>query len=101
MSDSKAALGAASRLRSPAALMGALAAEIALALESLGMELVEVKHIPGTSNKSADALSRLSEGAALPQMLDHVPRLPAPDCETAFKCVALALCLDRTCTKGS
>ena len=37
------------------------------------------------SNKSADAMSRLCEGAALPQMLDHVPRLPAPDRETAFK----------------
>ena len=34
VSDSKAALGAASRLRSPTALMDALAAEIALALES-------------------------------------------------------------------
>ena len=41
VSDSKDPLGAA-RLRSPAALMGALAAETALALESLGMELVEV-----------------------------------------------------------
>ena len=41
------------------ALMGALAAEIALTLESLGMEPVEVRHIPGTSNNSADALSRL------------------------------------------
>ena len=78
MSDRKAALGAASWLRSPAALMGALAAEIAL-------KLVEVKHIPGTSNKSANAVSRLSEGAALPQLLDHVPRLPAPDRGTAFK----------------
>ena len=98
MSDSKAALGAGSRLTSPAALMGALAAEIALALESLGVELVEVKHIPGTGNKSADASSRLSEGAALPQMLYHVPRLPALDHETRVQSVAVAY-VECTCTK--
>ena len=74
-------MGAASRLRSPTALMGALAAET----ESSGMEFVEVKHVFGTSNTSGDALSRLSERSALLQLLDHVPHLPAPHRESAFK----------------
>ena len=73
------------RMEVAGSFLFARAVEIALAVESLGMEFVEVKHIPGKSNESADALSRLSEGAALPQMSDHVPRLPALDRETAFK----------------
>ena len=77
VSDSQAALGAASRLRSPAAFMGAL------------------EHVVGTGNKSADALSRPSEGAALPQLLDHMARLPAPDRETAFNVWPWRLCLGR------
>ena len=47
-SDSDAAVGAASRSSSPPAPVDALAAEIPLALEGLGMELIEVKHIHGT-----------------------------------------------------
>ena len=69
--------------------MGALAAEFAVALEGLDMEFIELMHIPGTSNKSAD-----SKGAALPQLLDHVPCLSAPDRKTAL---AYA---DGTCTDG-
>ena len=62
--DSKAAWGA-SRLGSLAALIGALAAEIALAMEGPGMELIEGSHILGTSKTSADCRGSVKEQSAL------------------------------------
>ena len=76
----------------------AVAAEIALALESLGIGICRSKahpwQRPPSKVKSAATLcTRLSEGAALPQMLDHVPRLPAPDRETSFKVWPWHMCM--------
>ena len=80
VSDSKSALGAASRLRSLPALVGALAPEIALA-----WELVEVKHIHGTSNKSADACRGSVKEQFFLRCWTTCRVCQHPERETAFK----------------
>ena len=53
--------------------MNAIAAEIALRLES-AMVNMATEHYRGTLNFECDALSRLATGAVIPERLMQVPR---------------------------
>ena len=60
-----------------------VAAELALRLEVLGVREVEVLHVPGVINKTADWLSRRAEpgkaGEAEPECLKGVRRKAVPE----------------------
>ena len=71
--DATAVLFAAQRMAGRTAPMNALAAEIALRLESAQVNL-NTEHFRATLNYSCDALSRLSQGAKVPQRLLTVSR---------------------------
>ena len=71
--DAEGVLGALTRLRSPDPVINAIAMELALWLAPRGLA-VEGLHIWGEENAAADQLSRLSQGAALPQCLLGVGR---------------------------
>jgi hypothetical protein len=83
-SDSSAAIGVTMKLASPSVIMNALAAEIALDLDELEIEVVTSRHVPGTLNFVADALSRLSKGAVVPESLAGVRRVPCPQRTAEF-----------------
>ena len=59
--------------------MNLLAGEIGLIVEARSMEL-QVKHLPGSVNIDADALSRLKEGRStgIPKSLSNVLRVQVP-----------------------
>jgi hypothetical protein len=77
-SDAAAALFATRRRAGRTPAMNALCAEIALRCESLQLDLRE-EHLRGAFNFEADALSRLSEGADVPDRLKGVSRFtPKP-----------------------
>ena len=59
--------------------MNALAAEIAIKMESLQCELLMGEHVPGTFNFVADALSRLDKGKPLPTSLHDSERRDPPE----------------------
>ena len=77
-SDNTATLQAALDFRASSPLMLALAAEVSLELEANSLELQFAHHIRGVANYEADALSRLSLGAAIPARLQAVPRRSVP-----------------------
>lgn len=77
-SDSTAAIGVTLELASPSITMSALAAEIAIDFDGLGIEIVTSQHVPGILDFVADALSRLSRGAKLPSSLASVRRIECP-----------------------
>ncbi|CAK0883204.1 unnamed protein product, partial [Prorocentrum cordatum] len=66
--DATAALFSAARLAGRTPLMNALAAELALRFESANVH-VSLEHVAGTLNFECDALSRISQGAAIPRSL--------------------------------
>ena len=79
--DSCAALGVAIKLASPRPLMNAVAAELALELETLGVHTLMGEHYRSILNVEADALSRLwsgAEGAQVPRSLRLATRVQAP-----------------------
>ena len=83
-SDALAALHSAARLAGRSASMNALAAEIALGIESAQVNL-DAEHLRGALNFQCDALSRLDQGAVVPQELIHVPRAsPKPRSPSFF-----------------
>ena len=82
MSDSKAALGAASRVKVTRRAPGSACRRNCFGAGKFWHGTFR-NEAHRWLEQSADALSRLSEGAALPRLLDHV--LPAPDRETALK----------------
>eukprot|EP00971_Amphidinium_carterae_P329685 6462296-Amphidinium_carterae.1 len=57
-SDSSAALSSLSKLSSKSPVLNFIAAEMALELEAKGVASLHVRHIPGSANRVADALSR-------------------------------------------
>lgn len=71
--DATAALYAAARLAGRTAAMNAIAVEIAIRLESAQVCL-SPEHLRGALNFECDALSRLAQGAAVPERLLHVSR---------------------------
>ena len=73
--DSKAALFACAKLSSNTPTMNSIAAEIALRVVGLQIEL---GHVAGVANYEADALSRLCQGKAVPAHLAEVERATAP-----------------------
>jgi hypothetical protein len=76
--DATAALYNTIRMAGRTPAMNALAAEVALRLESAHVSAV-AEHISGTLNFHCDALSRLAQGAAVPQMLQAIQRdVPKP-----------------------
>ena len=82
--DSQTAMTAATRYRSTKPLVNLVAGEIALRLEKLRSDLAVAQHVPGVLNVEADALSRLTEGKAVPECVRGVPRRTAPDRTAAF-----------------
>ncbi|CAK0835747.1 unnamed protein product [Prorocentrum cordatum] len=66
--DATAALFSAARLAGRTPLMNALAAELALRFESANVH-VSLEHVAGTLNFECDALSQISQGAAIPRSL--------------------------------
>ena len=76
--DSKAALGAALKLASPTPTVNLLAAEVSLALETLGVEVLQGEHYRGVINVEADALSRILEGKGIPRSLWHLKATTVP-----------------------
>ena len=81
--DATAALGACARRAGRTPHMNALAAEIGLRLESVGVFL-EQDHFRGDLNTECDALSRLEAGATVPPRLLSVPRLIPPPRDASF-----------------
>ena len=77
-SDNTAVLEAATTLASGKALMNAVAAEVALILEEMDLQITFVEHVAGVNNYVADALSRLAQGKPLPQVLASSERVTAP-----------------------
>ena len=76
--DAAAALHAAARGAGRTPIMNAIAAEIAIRLESVGAGLWP-EHLSGTLNFECDALSRLTQGATIPTALTGVQRVsPRP-----------------------
>ena len=76
-SDSQAALGAVSSLKSSSAGINAIVRELALDLAEGRYRVDVVGHLPGEQNAWADALSRLRQpgsGATIPVDLLAVPR---------------------------
>ena len=63
--------------------MNALCAEIALRLESAMVHMTE-EHYEAVINFETDALSRLSQGAQIPERLLNVFRQPLPPREASF-----------------
>jgi hypothetical protein len=77
-SDATAALFATRRGAGRTPAMNALCAEIALRLEAFMLPL-EVEHFHSVINFECDALSRLSQGAKVPERIAGLPRLePQP-----------------------
>ena len=64
-------------------VMNALAAEVALRLECAGVQTLP-EHLSGTLNFQCDALSRLSQGASIPTVLQDVPRAVPKDRSSHF-----------------
>ena len=76
--DATAALFAAARMAGRTAAMNAIAVEIAIRLESAQV-ILSPEHFRGTLNFECDALSRLAQGAKVPERLLGVERaLPKP-----------------------
>ena len=76
--DNTATMRASMVLKSPTATMNAIASEIALRLDRNMTNFEVAEHIPGLLNHVADSLSRLSEGAKLPECLVAAQRFQAP-----------------------
>lgn len=72
--DNEAALRVAVKLASPHPKVNRLAAELALQLELMGAEAIAGHHWRNVLNIEADALSRLTEGKAIPSRLLTLPR---------------------------
>ena len=72
-SDAMAALHATQRSAGRTPIMNALSAEVALRLES-AMVHVGLEHYRGALNFECDALSRLSQGAVIPERLLDMPK---------------------------
>jgi hypothetical protein len=81
--DATAALHASMRAAGRTPLMNALAAELALRLESAAVSLIP-EHLSGILNFECDALSRLSEGAEVPRILRGAQRVRPRLLEAAF-----------------
>ena len=71
--DATAALHDAARLAGRTPAMNAIAAELALRLESAQVH-AQPEHLSGTLSFECDALSRLSQGASIPKTLANVQR---------------------------
>ena len=71
--DAEGILGALTRLRSADDIVNRMAMELALWIAPRGLTLEGV-HIWGEENAIADALSRLSQGARVPQQLQEIQR---------------------------
>ena len=85
--DSLTALRLLVRLASSSPLLNGLGAELALTLETWGIEQVFAQHIPGAMNIIADQLSRRSQPGApagLPPALAHARRKAVPPRDAAF-----------------
>ena len=75
--DATAALFNVRTLSGKTPAMNALTAEIALRLESVGVETAP-EHLSGVLNFECDAFSREAQGAAVPERLRGLPRLWPP-----------------------
>jgi hypothetical protein len=83
-SDSTSALQASMTLRAHSPQMNRLSGEVALELEANGLDLLWGAHISGADNYLADALSRLSQGASVPECLRDAEWLDAIPRDTNF-----------------
>ena len=82
--DATAALHDAQRMAGRTPAMNALAAELALRFESAQVHITP-EHLSGTLNFQCDALSRISQGAEVPQVLRSRPRAsPRPRLPSFF-----------------
>jgi hypothetical protein len=85
-SDSLGALSAIAKKASKAAEMNKIIAEITLMEAVLGVSITSLSHIPGLSNDTPDALSRLwaPEAKSIPARLQGVTRESCPDRDRSF-----------------
>jgi hypothetical protein len=85
-SDSLGALSAIAKKASKATEMNKIIAEIALMEAVLGVSSTSPSHIPGLSNDTPDALSRLwaPEAKSIPARLQGVTRESCPDRDRSF-----------------
>ena len=72
-SDATAALHSAARMAGRTPIMNALAAEMALRLESAAVTMIP-EHLSGSLNFERDALSRMAQGLSIPASLQVVRR---------------------------
>ncbi|KAF4687572.1 hypothetical protein FOZ60_003793 [Perkinsus olseni] len=84
-SDSLVALSVMIRQRSSSLVLRRLVEKVAMMM-ALDLRLLEVRyrHMRGSSNVIADALSRLGEGKSVPQCLRNIPRMTCPTRDEAF-----------------
>jgi hypothetical protein len=85
-SDSLGALSAIAKKASRATEMNKIIAEIALMEAVLGVSITSLSHIPGLSNDTPDALSRLwaPEAKSIPDRLQEVTREDCPVRDRSF-----------------
>ena len=93
--DSQAALLVQAKLASKSPPANELAAELALLLEQLQIEVLLGRHWRNVVNIEADALSRLGEGKEIPLSLRSLPRDPVPCRSKVFQFIKLVSPLPR------
>ena len=81
--DATAALHSILNAAGKTPVMNALAAEIVLRLECADVHTLP-EHLSGTLNFHCDSLSRLSQGAAIPDVLLDIPRETVKDRSASF-----------------
>ena len=81
--DATAALCTIMKSAGKTPVMNALAAEVVIRLECADVHTLP-EHLAGTLNFQCDALSRLSQGAAIPSTLLTIPRVIPKDRSTSF-----------------
>lgn len=84
-SDSSSALEAVVNFKAHSPLMVRLACELAIEVESLGINALWGRHIPGIRNTLADRLSRVAEGYPVPAVLSSATVVQVPELEHVFR----------------
>ena len=83
-SDSTGSLHSILKNKASSPIMNAFVAEICLELEAQGQEIWCGRHVSGTSNFEADALSRIAEGKHIPERFATLPRRAVPSRSEGF-----------------
>eukprot|EP00438_Fugacium_kawagutii_P001965 Skav210033 [mRNA] locus=scaffold706:75058:76350:+ [translate_table: standard] len=84
-SDSSSALEAVVHFKAHSPIMVRLACGLALEVESLGINALWGRRIPGIRNTLADKLSRVTEGYPIPALLSNATVIHVPELEHVFR----------------